>query len=152
MSPLGTILTGRADGFTLIGQLVTVGIIGILLAIALPSYMSMMPRLRLQGATQQLFSDLMFTRMKAVREHNRHRIVFLDSQRYEVLADGDDGERLPVLTRDLSGNYADVALTANNNPVFSPGGRATVLATIRLTNQAGERRLSVNMTGRVRAQ
>lgn len=128
------------------------GIVGILLAVAVPSYLSMMPRLRLQGATRQLFSDLMFTRMKAVREHNRHRIVFLDNQRYQVLADADGGQRLPVLTRDLSSEYTDVELAANNDPVFSPGGRATVLATIRLRNPAGERRLSVNITGRVRLQ
>ena len=141
-----------SSGFTLISQLVVLGIIGILLAIAVPSYLSMMPRLRLQGATRQLFSDLMFARMKAVRENNRHRIVFLDNQKYRVLADGDDGQRLPVLTRDLTNDYTDVELAASNDPVFSPGGRATVLATIRLTNPAGERRLSVNITGRVRMQ
>lgn len=151
MNPPASFVSQPA-GFTLIGQLVAMGIVGVLVAIAVPSYMSMMPRLRLHGATQQLFSDLMFTRMKAVRESNRHRIVFLDSRRYQVLADGDDGQRLPVLTRDLSSDYTDVDLAANNNPVFSPGGRATVLATIRLTNQAGERRLSVNITGRVRVQ
>jgi len=142
----------RSAGFTLISQLVALGIVSTLLAIAVPSYMSMMPRVRLQGATRQLVSDLMFARMKAVRENNRHRVVFLGNQRYEVLADGESGERVPVLVRDLSADYRGVVLAANNDPVFSPGGRASVLATIRLTNEAGERRLSVNITGRVRIQ
>lgn len=150
MKWLGTL--GGSAGFTLIGQLVALGIVSILLAIALPSYLSMMPRVRLQGAARQLVADLMLARMKAVRENNRHRVVFLSNQRYQILADGEDGQRVSVLTRDLSSGYRDVELAANNDPVFSPGGRASTLATIRLTNEAGERRLSVNITGRVRVQ
>jgi type IV fimbrial biogenesis protein FimT len=144
--------TRRSAGFTLISQLVGLGIVSILFAIAVPSYMSMMPRVRLQGATRQLVSDLMFARMKAVRENNRHRVVFTSNQRYDVLSDGESGEGVPVLARDLSGDYPGVVLVANNDPVFSPGGRASSLATITLTNEAGQRRLSVNITGRVRIQ
>jgi type IV fimbrial biogenesis protein FimT len=112
----------------------------------------MMPRVRLDGAARQLVSDLMFARMKAIRENNPYRVIFLSAESYQVLSDREDGAGVPVLTRDLSRDYRGVQLVANNNPVFNAGGTASVLATIWVRNEAGEHRLSVNITGRVKMQ
>ena len=114
--------------------------------------MDMMPRVRLHGAARQVVSDLMFARMKAIREQNPHRIVFQSAESYQVLSDREDGSRVTVLMRDLSVDYRGVQLVANNNPVFNAGGTASVLATIQVRNEAGEHRLSVNITGRVKMQ
>lgn len=141
-----------SSGFTLLSQLAALAIIGILLAIATPAYRDMIPRVRLQGAARQVASDLMFARMKAVRENIRQRVTFLSPVVYQVLSEGDDGAWFPVLTRELSQDYRGVRLLANNDPLFTPGGRASVLATIRVGNEAGERRVSVNVTGRVKLE
>lgn len=137
-------------GFTLISQLAALAVVGILLAVAVPAYRHIMPRVRLQGAARQVFSDLLFARMKAVRENSRQRVVFLGPEGYEVLSEQAEGVWLPVLTRDLSHDYRGVQLLATNDPLFTPSGRASVLATIRVGNTAGERRVSVNITGRVK--
>lgn len=152
VSRVAALLSGRPYGFTLLSQLAALGIVGILFAIALGSYTDLMPRVRLEGAARQIVSDLMFARMKAVRERRRHRIGFQTPESYEVLSEEEDGTWLPVLARNLSSDYPGVHVSVNNDPVFAAGGRASVLATIRVFNEAGERRLSVNITGRVKME
>lgn len=142
----------RPSGFTLLSQLAALAIIGILLAIAAPIYRDIIPRVRLQGAARQVVSDLMFARMKAVRENSRQRVMFLSPVAYQVLSEREDGAWSPVLSRELSQDYQGVQLVANRDPLFTPGGRASVLATIRVGNEAGERRVSVNITGRVKLE
>jgi type IV fimbrial biogenesis protein FimT len=142
----------RLSGFTLISQLAALAIVGLLFAIAAPAYRDIMPRFRLQGAARQVVSDLMFARMKAVRENSRQRVDFLNPEGYQVLAEEEDGTWRPVLTRVLTNDYRGVELLASNDPVFNPGGRASVLATIRVRNESGERRVSVNITGRVKLE
>jgi len=141
-------------GFSLLGQLVTLALAGIMLAVALPGYLQVMPRHRLNGAVRLLAGDLMWARMKAVQRNNRHRIFFLDDHRYRILDDNDnDGAADPgewTLTRDLRDDYPDVVMTSTNNPVFSPRGTASSLATITLTNPAGVKRVSISIAGRVR--
>lgn len=141
---------GASRGFTVISQLAALAVVGILLAVAAPAYRHIMPRVRLEGAARQVFADLLFARMKAVRENSRQRVAFLGPEGYQVLSEQADGMWLPVLTRDLSHDYGGVQLLANNDPLFTPSGRASVLATIRVGNTAGERRVSVNITGRVK--
>lgn len=141
-------------GFSLLGQLVTLALAGIMLAVAVPGYLKVMPRHRLNGAVRQLTGDLMWARMKAIQRNNRHRIFFLDDHRYRILDDADnDGAADPgewTLTRDLRDDYPDVVVTSTNNPVFSPRGTASSLATITLRNAGGAKRVSISIAGRVR--
>ncbi len=141
-------------GFSLLGQLVTLALAGIMLAVAVPGYLKVMPRHRLNGAVRLLTGDLMWARMKAIQRNNRHRIFFLNDHRYRILDDADnDGAADPgewTLTRDLRDDYPDVVMTSTNNPVFSPRGTASRLATITLTNTAGSKRVSISIAGRVR--
>ena len=138
----------------MLGQLVTLALAGIMLAVAVPGYLKVMPRHRLNGAVRQLTGDLMWARMKAIQRNNRHRIFFLDDHQYRILDDSDnDGVAAPgewTLTRDLRDNYPDVVMSSTNNPVFSPRGTASRLATITLTNTAGSKRISISIAGRVR--
>ncbi len=143
-------------GFSLLGQLLTLTLAGIMLAIAVPGYLKVMPRHRLNGAVRQLTGDLMWTRMKAIQRNNRHRVFFLDDHQYRILDDADnDGAVDPgewTVTRDLRADYGDVVISSTNNPIFSPRGTASSLATITLANDAGAKRISISIAGRVRVR
>ena len=144
----------QTAGFSLLGQLITLTLAGIMLSIAVPGYLKVMPRHRLNGAVRQLTGDLMWARMKAIERNNRHRIFFLNDYEYRILDDADnDGAVDPgewTLTRDLRTDYRDVVMSSTNNPVFSPRGTASSLATITLANAAGSKRISISIAGRVR--
>lgn len=144
----------QTAGFTLLGQLITLTLAGIMLSIAIPGYLKVMPRHRLNGAVRLLTGDLMWARMKAIERNNRHRIFFLNDYEYRILDDADnDGAVDPgewTLTRDLRTDYRDVVMSSTNNPVFSPRGTASSLATITLANAAGSKRISISIAGRVR--
>lgn len=144
----------QTAGFSLLGQLVTLTLAGIMIAIAVPGYLKVMPKHRLNGAVRQLTGDLMWARMKAIQRNNRHRVFFVNDHEYRILDDTDnDGVADPgewTVTRDLRADYGDVVMSANNNPVFSPRGTASSLATITLANSAGAKRISISIAGRVR--
>ena len=145
---------GHSAGFSLLGQLVTLTLAGIVIATAAPGYLKVLPRHRLNGAVRQLTGDLMWARMKAIQRNNRHRVFFLNDHEYRILDDADnDGAADPgewTVTKDLRADYGDVVMSSNNNPVFSPRGTASSLATITLTNAAGVKRISISIAGRVR--
>ena len=144
----------QTAGFSLLGQLITLTLAGIMLSIAVPGYLKVMPRHRLNGAVRLLTGDLMWARMKAIERNNRYRIFFLNDYEYRILDDADnDGTVDPgewTLTRDLRTDYRDVVMSSTNNPVFSPRGTASSLATITLANAAGSKRISISIAGRVR--
>ena len=144
----------QTAGFSLLGQLITLTLAGIMLSIAVPGYLKVMPRHRLNGAVRQLTGDLMWARMKAIERNNRHRIFFLNDHEYRILDDADnDGAVDPgewTITKDLRTDYRDVVMSSTNNPVFSPRGTASRLATITLANAAGSKRISISIAGRVR--
>ncbi len=59
--------SGKGEsGFTLIKLMVTIVVFAILATIAIPSFMSLLPGMRLNGAAMQVMGDLMAARMNAV--------------------------------------------------------------------------------------
>ena len=143
-------------GFSLLGQLIALTLAGIVIAMAVPGYLKAVPKHRLNGAARQLAGDLMWARMKAIQRNNRYRVFFPSRHEYRILDDADnDGVADPgewTLVRDLRTDYEGVAVSSNNNPVFSPRGTAHSLATITLANAAGSKRISISIAGRVRVR
>jgi len=143
-------------GFTLTELLMVLGIMGVALVLGGAWLTSQLPNWRLNGAVRQVVSDLLASKMKAVVERNRQRVLFQDDHRYVLLDDdnnngkSDPGEHLE--DRDIQENYRDVRLTASNNPSFLPRGTASNLASITLSNSAGKRIITVSITGRVKVK
>lgn len=61
------ILMRRIAGFTLVELLVTITVLGILLAVAAPSYTTMLEKRRLIAATEGVYAHLQFARSEAVK-------------------------------------------------------------------------------------
>ena len=64
------------NGFTLMETIVTVGILSVLLAIAVPSITSFLPGYRLKSAAQDLYSNMQSAKMEAVKSNSKCSIVF----------------------------------------------------------------------------
>jgi len=63
-------------GFTLIELMVTVGLIGIVVSLAVPSFMGSLPRIRLRSATRALSSDIRRARSEAISRNKLIYVVF----------------------------------------------------------------------------
>ena len=77
----------KQKGFSLIELMVAVSIIGILLAIAIPGFIKMAPRMKLKGAARDVVSDIQLAKTMALRDRKTYSIQF-DSSGYTVRKDG----------------------------------------------------------------
>ncbi|MEJ2230076.1 MAG: prepilin-type N-terminal cleavage/methylation domain-containing protein [Nitrospirales bacterium] len=69
-------------GFTLSELLMVLGIMGVALVLGGAWLTSQLPNWRLNGAVRQVVSDLLASKMKAVVERDRQRVLFQDDHRY----------------------------------------------------------------------
>jgi prepilin-type N-terminal cleavage/methylation domain-containing protein len=63
-------------GFTLMEVLITIAIIGIVTAIAIPNFITFLPRWRAKVAATDLFSNLQLTKMTAIRKGQNVSVTF----------------------------------------------------------------------------
>ena len=64
------------SGFSLFELIVTLSIFGVMMAIAIPSFLSYRPLMRVNSAARELSSNMQWARMKAVSENNNFVIQF----------------------------------------------------------------------------
>lgn len=144
---------GPITGFTLTELLITMLLMGILSAIAIPNFIAWLPANRLNGAALQIMTDLQAARMRAVAENNEYKIFFPNNHTYRILddtnGDGDEDVGETGRTKDIQIDYWDVTFNATANPVFTERGTATG-TTVTVTNSAGSKTIRVASTGRVK--
>src|SRR3990170_2282769 len=68
-----------ASGFTLLELIVAIGIASVVMGIAIPSFLSWMPTLRLSSAARQVATDLQVARMKAISQNVKFKVTFIGS-------------------------------------------------------------------------
>jgi prepilin-type N-terminal cleavage/methylation domain-containing protein len=136
------------EGFTLIRLLVTIGILGILLAAASPNIASVTRIYGVRSAARQVYSELQNTRMSAVSE-NRSYTFTVDGggASYSI------GPTGATVSKPLDAASQGVTISAPNALTFTSTGTASSTATVTITNSAGDTTgVAVSPAGRVRIQ
>jgi len=138
-----------ARGFTLVEILVTVALIGIISAIAIPDWGTVLLTFRLNGATRQVQSELHRIKMKAVTENVKFQLVYSENgQTYQVKRNGVELET-KSLPEGIELRTTTSPLTLEFTPRGTPSSAGTV--TVKLCNTKGEgKNIVVRATGRIR--
>ena len=135
----------RESGFTMLEVVTTVIITLILSSAMLPQFLGMANRAKLNGATRELVSDIMQTRMAAVAKNTSYRLAMVGGTGYAVWRDEDkdgtyeDDERIGE--SDFTKAYTGVTITASRDIDFSPKG-TVVSATVELSNKSGSKKVT----------
>jgi len=132
-------------GFTLIELTTTLALLGIISAIAIPSYFSWLPRHKLQTSVRYIYDDMNMARSRAVRTNTDIGIEFNTSNdTYRVFADTDNDQIFDagetVISTGTLENGIDITnstFTANTYGFNSRGMAAGTTGDVHMTNPSG---------------
>lgn len=160
----------RATGFTLIELMVTIAVVAILLAIALPSFQGALRSNRVTTATNEMIASLSLARSEAIRNKggagvcpssNGTACVGNWSDGWLVWADANGNSALDigeVVLRYSQGNPGLAVSNSGGTVVFDPrgrrrsaGGQTLALRPSECSSQPLQRTLTVNASGQVTA-
>lgn len=157
------------SGFSLVELMVVVAIIGLGLAIGIPTYNSTIkPTAHLNAAARLVYSNTQLARLRAINQNVRCGLAFYTGpDRYIVFIDNNsnsqrDGGDQDIKTVNLADDYPSVQYDtangggdgisfANNAFAMAPRALATTGGGVFLKNTKGEgREIVVTITGSVR--
>jgi prepilin-type N-terminal cleavage/methylation domain-containing protein len=140
-------------GFSLVELLVTIGIIAVVAAIAIPQLQSYATNSRLKSAARDVMGDIFLCKERAISENRQYRITFnIGGNTYTI--EQPPGTVIQTKTPTTFGN--DIRIT---NAAFNGGGTSVTFLTrgtvsglggnISLANDRGSAAtIRINLTGR----
>ncbi|OPY04548.1 MAG: hypothetical protein A4E67_02339 [Syntrophaceae bacterium PtaB.Bin038] len=147
---------GGAAGFSMVELLITLVLLGIVLAIAVPSYRGWVDNSNLKGAGRMISSDFYDTRARAMAENRAYTITYNPdpANTYRIQAAAAGGLAAVDETKTF-GEYGTVRMTSVNGGgaavavTIQPRGSAAPAATIGIANVRNSTgTITVLMTGR----
>jgi len=149
-------------GFTLMEMMIVVVVIGVIAAMAIPSFLSYMPKLKVKACARDIVSQLRLARSKSVAERRPYGVAFdVGAKCYTVFADTDNPAAKTFTVADsvmhvdtLETDLSMVSCTyANGCVVFNSTGAASTSGEVKVVSSDGTVLMSINTlasTGRVR--
>jgi len=133
-------------GFTIGEMMAVAGVISVVMAIAVPNYLSFQPSMRLNGASREVLSKLMWARSKAVAESTTYDVTFPTDHTIEIRKAG-----VLIQTVDIQTDYTGVTFTkSGDDPAFNSRGTTGGATSITITNSSGSKTVTVTTTGNVK--
>ena len=166
----------KSSGFTLMELLVTIAIIAVVSAIAVPNFMSWLPKYRLGNASREVLSILQKTRVRAVKDNLLCAVQFnVGNESYTAIEDDGagtadtDGDGIPDGRGDrifqasetviaagslLAGiDIVSTPLLTGGRVVFDTQGVASESGSIIIRNDRGDSRtIVIELAGSSRIQ
>jgi hypothetical protein len=137
----------RRAGFTLVEALLVLALAGPLVIGSSAALHRLGPKLDLQAAIWEVTAGLNQARFRAIMSGAPVRVRFAAPgcilESYDAASDAWREARAIALP--------GVGVRANNSPVFHPQGTVSDLATITVENARGAYRITIAITGRIRA-
>jgi len=147
-------------GFTLMELVIVVVVIGIIAGMAVPSFLSYMPKLKVKSTARDVVSDLRFSRSQSISQRKPFGVaVDLAHQTITRFADTDGDGTFTVAdsTIDVDTASTDVKISTctftDNCVIFGSTGSATTSGDLQMVSSDGQVIMSINVlasTGRVR--
>lgn len=152
----------RESGFTLVEMAVTVAVVGVLAVIAIPTFINIVPKTRLNSAVQTLANEIAMSRTSAIAKSTDYGIQFDPSSEQYKLGRYLSGTFTPYATTTLgsfadleSVKYKDGSAAPNTLQLTAMGATSVPLMneylyiTLQTKDGFDKRRVVVWMTGRV---
>lgn len=139
----------QEQGWSLTELLIVLAIMGIMAALAGPSYQTWAARVQARSAIVEIASELRLARQLAMARRERLRVIF-DREGHTITLRRADAEGILHVYQ-----YADKGVvveepTAGPELLFHPSGRSVTPTTIRVRDSQGrETTFTVSITGRV---
>jgi type IV fimbrial biogenesis protein FimT len=136
----------RICGFSLIEVVISITIIGLIIALFSYSFSNQAPKYQLKKATWEIYSRLNYARYKAIYKGMKYKVSFGSNSYVLEKFDEHKGEWITEQRSFLDG----VRIAANNSPIFHPRGTVSNLVSITITNSHGQYKISLAISGRIK--
>ncbi len=143
----------RINAFTLIEVVVVTSISLILIAIAIPIYLTFKPDVQLNAATKDFITDLRYIQQLSITKQVDHCAkLFLLERKYQLLQ---CGQEVILLEKTFPNEISQVnsSIFSNNEIRFNPYGAVRESGTVTLTNIANKiKNISIKPSGFIKIE